>query len=100
MFLGAFSIASWLGALVGLVVVVFGMMTALLPQEVLPSFWANGIYPWVPQPFIATGLRDILYMGAGALPRGTGGLVIYGVIGLALLVGSAFVRPRSRSGWC
>ena len=95
LFLGAFNVAFPLGVLVVIGALLCGMMTAVLPPEVLPAFWANWIYPWVPQPFIAGGLRDILYMGAGLMPRGSGGLFALGGIGLALVIASGFIPGRT-----
>lgn len=84
-----------LGVLLAFTVVLLGMMTAVLPVEVLPAFWADWIATWVPQPFIAGGLRDILYMGAELMPRGSGALLVHGVVGLALLVVAGFVPARA-----
>ncbi|WRS29226.1 ABC transporter permease [Actinomycetaceae bacterium MB13-C1-2] len=97
LFLGAFDIAVPLGALAVLLVLFCGMMTAVLPAEMLPPFWANWIVPWVPQPFIAQGIRDILYMGAGLMPRGTGGLLIIGGVGLLLAIAAAFIPSRAKN---
>jgi hypothetical protein len=95
LFLGAFSVAFPLGAVLAFMVVLCGMMTAVLPPETLPASWAYGISPWVPQPFIAGGLRDILYMGAGLMPRGSGGLLALGGAGLALLIVGGVIPGRS-----
>lgn len=96
LFLGAFNIALPVGALAVLLVFVCGMMTAVLPAEMLPVFWADWIYPWVPQPFIADGIRDILYMGADLMPRGSGGLLGIGCVGIVLLAVSGLIS-RSTS---
>jgi len=95
LFLGAFSVAFPLGVVLAFTVVLCGMMTAVLPPETLPAFWADWISPWVPQPFIAGGLRDILYMGAGLMPRGSGGLLALGGAGLALLIVGGVLPGRS-----
>lgn len=97
LFLGAFNVALPVGGLAVLGVLSFGMMTSVLTAEVLPAFWANWIYPWVPQPAVAGGLRDILYMGAGLMPRGSGSLLILGVIGLALLAVAGIIPNRKRA---
>lgn len=97
LFLGAFNLAVPLGGLMVFGVLLCGMMTAILTPEVLPAFWANWIYPWVPQPFIAGGLRDILFMGADLMPRGSGGLLALGSVGLALAAFSCFVPGRTKA---
>lgn len=96
LFLGAFNLAPPLGIFVVVGAVLCGMMTGVLPREALPAFWADWIYPWVPQPFLAGGTRDILYMGADLMPRGSAGLLTIGGAGLVLLIASGFV-PANRS---
>jgi len=95
LFIGAFDIHIAVGALLLILVIFCGMMTAVLPPEALPGFWANWIYPWVPQHFVGQGIRDILFMGAGLMPRGTGGLLITGGIGLVITLVSAFIPTRA-----
>ena len=94
LFLGSFGIAVPIGALVVLFALICGMMTAVLPAEMLPAFWADWIYPWSPQHFIGDGIRDILYRGADLMPAGTGGLLMIGGVGLVLLVLSGFLPSR------
>src|SRR5690606_4446347 len=83
------------GGLLAFTVVLCGMMTAALPAEALPGFWRYGIAPWVPQPMIAGGLRDILYVGADLMPRGSGGLALIGRSGLVLLVIAGLIPRRT-----
>lgn len=100
LFLGAFDVSIALGGFAVVVVLFCGMMTAVLPPEMLPTFWAEWIAPWAPQAFIGQGLRDILYMGAGLMPRGSGGLLALGGAGLALVAVSALfpIRKLEQSG--
>lgn len=97
LFLGAFNIALPVDGLVALFAFLCGMMLAALPKEMLPTFWADWIYPWAPQPRIADGLRDILYRGAELMPMGTGGLLLLGGIGIVLLVIAALIPARAIS---
>jgi len=94
LFLGAFNVAQPLGGLVAFCVVLGGMMTATLPREMLPTFWADWVYPVTPQHMIADGIRDMLYRGADLMPHGTSGLLVVGGVGLALLVVAAVVPRR------
>lgn len=66
-----------LGAIVLAVVVVCGLTTALLPYELLPAFWRDWLYPWVPQRFVADGLRQVLYEGAGGW--NSAGATLFGI---------------------
>lgn len=83
--LGSFNIAFPLGVVVALCIVVLGSMTAALPAEMLPSLWADWIYPWAPQHFMGDGIRDILYRGADLMPQGSTGLLAVGSLGLGLI---------------
>lgn len=94
LFLGSFNVALPLGGLVALFGLLCGMMTAVLPREMLPSFWADWIYPWAPQHFTGDGIRDILYRGADLMPMGTSGLLLLGGIGIVLIVLSGFIPGR------
>lgn len=96
LFIGSFNISTLLGVLVVVFALLCGMLTAVLPAELLPAFWADWIYPWSPQHFIGDGIRDILYRGAGLWPRGAGGLLALGGIGLALAGLSALISGRSK----
>ncbi|MFC7766462.1 hypothetical protein [Leucobacter soli] len=101
LFLGAFNVAMPFGALVALYAFLLAMMTAALPQEMLPAFWAEWVYPWTPQHMIGDGIRDILYRGADLMPRGSSGLLAIGGTGLALLILSGFIperKAKSESG--
>jgi hypothetical protein len=94
--LGAFGIAAPLGALIAVCVFALGMMTGALPVEMLPPFWADYVAPWAPQHFLGNGIRDVLYMGAGLLPRGSGGLLAIAGVGIALLVVAGLLPRRPR----
>ena len=56
-----------LGALVGITTFALGMSCAMLAPEMLPPFWQEWVYPWVPQHFLGDGVRAIIYLGTDAL---------------------------------
>ncbi|MDR1824011.1 MAG: ABC transporter permease [Bifidobacteriaceae bacterium] len=93
-FLGALSLAVPLGALAIILVFGAGMSSAMLAREMLPGFWQDWIYPWVPQHYIALGDSSIIYMGGGAWTPGSLPLVITALVGLALLALAAIVPTR------
>lgn len=84
-----------LGALVAVCVFALGMGTAMLAPEMLPSFWADWVYPWAPQAAIGDGIRSIVYMGADAFEVGLPQLLTSGAIGLVALV-TAVLVPVSK----
>ena len=94
---GALREAGLLEVLAAAAVFLCGMMTGVLPAEMLPTFWADWIQPWAPQHFVGDGVRDILYRGTDLMPHGTGGLLAIGGTGLVLLV-VAGLLPRRPHG--
>ena len=55
-----------LGALAGVTTFALGMSCAMLAPEMLPPFWQEWVYPWVPQHYLGDGIRGIIYLGAGS----------------------------------
>lgn len=90
---GSINWAGMAGMLVPVGVLVLGLGAADLPYEFLPSFWQNWIYPWNPLRFLAEGGRALLYQGAGWWNAATLGLVVTGLIGIALVTTSV-ATPR------
>lgn len=62
---GIGNIALGLGVLVAICTIAFGMMTGILPQQALPVFWQDWVYPWAPQHYFGDGVRSILYQNEG-----------------------------------
>lgn len=84
-----------LGIIVLAVVVVCGLTAALLPYELLPAFWQDWLYPWVPQRFVADGLRQVLYEGAEAWNNAGATLFGIAVAGTAVSLLS-LVKPTAQ----
>jgi ABC-type multidrug transport system permease subunit len=70
------------------------MATAMLAKEMLPGFWRDWIYPWVPQRFVADGIKSIFYMGGGAWNSASLALLITGCVGLVLMALAVFIPRR------
>lgn len=97
LFVGCLDVAAPLGAAVIIVCFAGGMTCGNLPYELLPTFYQDWLYPWVPQRFIGDGVRQIFYTGATFANPAAVGLAGAGVIGIAALCLAPFV-PRSASG--
>ena len=98
LFVGCLDIAAPLGALVILACLGCGMACATLPPEMLPAFWQDWIYPWVPQHYLADGIRYVLfYEGNGVLDGPAVYFVAIAGVGLALMVLALCVRRQRRS---
>lgn len=84
--LGCFDIALPLGIVVAVTLLALGNMLAVLPYEVLPSFWQGFVFPWAPQRFIGEGLREVLYLGSGPLNSAALPLLVVAAVGAVLLI--------------
>ncbi|PLS31857.1 ABC-2 family transporter protein [Bifidobacterium margollesii] len=93
---GLLNIALPLGVLTGILTLGLGMTTGIFPYELLPDFWRNWVYGWVPQRFIGEGARAVLYNGDGWWNSATGPLWVMVGIGLVIVV-IAGVLPLNRA---
>lgn len=75
-----------LGALFAIGVFVIGMGTAMLPAEMMPTFWADWVFPWAPQAHLGQGVRTIVYCGQTPSTTDAGPLLAFAVIGAAALL--------------
>lgn len=91
-FVGALDIAAPLGGLAIASTFAFGMMTAMLPREMMPDFWRNWVCPWSPQYNIGEGVRAIVHFDSGIWTSGTPTLLAFGVVGIILLSLVALVK--------
>ncbi|WP_078395805.1 YhgE/Pip domain-containing protein [Shouchella patagoniensis] len=63
MILAVLSIVGIRGVPLFVVLLFFGAPLLSLAPEMMPSFYANWIYPWLPMRFMVEGLRDLFYFG-------------------------------------
>ena len=85
LFFGALTIHPALGVFVILAVFV-GLLCGIVPQQLLPAFWADFFHPWEPVRFLGDGLRGIMIIGQGPWPNGAWELSIAGGVGFVLLI--------------
>jgi hypothetical protein len=81
------------GISIFVLIMALGLIASNLPYELLPTFWQDWIYPWIPLRFVSEGLRSVFYMGEGVFNGATGVLMWIGAGGLVLLLLSVF-KPR------
>jgi len=91
LFLG---IASWIGygaVPILILLMFFGAPLLQTVPEMLPAFYADWMYPWLPMRFMLDGIKDILFYGGGVWNASTAILLTLAGIGVALtlLKGSA-----------
>ncbi len=97
-FVGLCDIALPLGALVAIGTFALGMGTAILGPEMLPSFWADWIYPWAPQAHIGNGVRTIIYFGHMPNQPDLVPLAVFGIVGILALIGAALLPKKGSIG--
>jgi hypothetical protein len=83
------------GIAIPAVIVLLGMSTIQVPVGMLPGFWQNWVAPWVPQRYIADGVKDIALFGSNDLGDPVLVLSITAITGVVLLI-TAVVRPVIR----
>lgn len=82
-----------IGVLLMLTTFALGLNTAVIPVEMLPTFWADWVAPWAPQFHIGQALRNIIFADAGAFSTGVVPMLIWGVVGVVAL-GIALLLPQ------
>ena len=84
--LGLANIAVPLGLVCGVLGMGLGMTSGLFPRELLPGFWQDWVYGWVPQRFIGDGVRAVLYHGDGWWNAASEPLMVVLCVGLVILI--------------
>lgn len=97
LFVGCLDIAVPFGAVVILICFAGGMACGNLPYELLPTFYQDWLYPWVPQHFIGDGVRQIFYTNGTFANSAATGLVWTGIIGAIALCVAPFIPHVTRN---
>lgn len=84
--LSLMNIALPLGVVCGVLGLGLGMTSGLFPYELLPAFWRDWVYGWVPQRYIGDGVRAVLYSGDGWWNAGSEPLMAVLCVGLVIFV--------------
>ena len=74
------------GALIAVCVFALGLGTAMLPAEMMPTFWADWVFPWAPQAHLGQGVRTIVYCGQTPGMADAGPLLAFAAVGIAALL--------------
>ncbi|TPF94384.1 YhgE/Pip domain-containing protein [Bifidobacterium sp. UTBIF-78] len=95
--LALMNIAMPLGAICGVLGLGLGMTSGLFPYELLPGFWRDWVYGWVPQRYIGDGVRAVLYSGDGWWNAASEPLMIVMCVGLVVFI-VAGLLPLGKRG--
>ena len=98
LFMGLCDLCFPVGVLLSLATFVLGLSTAMLPVEMLPSFWADHVFPWAPQARIGQSIRAIVYFGTGPLEGDAETMLAIAAVGLAAFLFAALVPFHGKGG--
>ena len=82
------------GAIIFVTLMLLGLVASNLPYEILPTFWQNYVYPWIPMRFMGDGIKEIFYMDGGLWNDGTKVLAWFGAAGILLTLLSALKKDK------
>lgn len=94
---GFANIALGLGVLVAFCIIALGMMTGILPIQVLPMFWQEWVCPWAPQRAASEGIRAVLYLGEGWMNTQTATFGWIAIGGIVLSALALFMPKKTRA---
>ena len=95
--LALMNIAMPLGVICGVLGLGLGMTSGLFPYELLPGFWRDWVYGWVPQRYIGDGVRAVLYGGDGWWNAASEPLMVVVCVGLVVFI-VAGLLPLGKRG--
>jgi hypothetical protein len=82
------------GGVLLVLMMLMGLLASNLPYEILPTFWQNYIYPWIPMRFLGDGLKEIFYLGGDAWNPSTQILAWIGFGGIVLSLLSVYKKQK------
>lgn len=83
------------GAVIFVTLLLLGLVASNLPYEILPTFWQNYVYPWIPMRFMGDGIKEIFYLDGGIWNDGTQMLAWFGCGGILLTLLSALKKEKT-----
>lgn len=83
------------GVVIFVTLMLLGLVASSLPYEILPVFWQQYVYPWMPMRFMSDGIKEIFYLGGGIWNAGTQVLIWFGAGGILLILLSALKKEKA-----
>lgn len=75
----------------------FSLPLLQLGPEMLPTFYYNWIYPWLPMRFMFDGLREILYFNGPVWSTSTSVLIWIALISIFVLIANSWMPLKQNS---
>ena len=92
------AVLSWIGmggVAIFVLFMFFGLPLLQLAPEMLPDFYRDWIYPWLPMRFMFDGVRQILFFDGGAWNSSTMVLVWIAVVSILVHLSKAFMPMKN-----
>jgi ABC-2 family transporter protein len=83
------------GVVIFVTLMLLGLVASNLPYEILPTFWQDYVYPWIPMRFMSDGIKEIFYMNGGIWNAGTQVLTGFGATGILLTLLSVLKKEKA-----
>lgn len=83
------------GVVIFVTLMLLGLVASSMPYEILPIFWQDYVYPWIPMRFMSDGIKEIFYMNGGIWNAGTQVLAWFGAAGILLILLSALKKEKA-----
>lgn len=83
------------GVIIFVTLMLLGLVASSMPYEILPVFWQDYIYPWIPMRFMSDGIKEIFYMGGSIWNPGTHVLAWFGAGGVLLILLSVLKKEKA-----
>ena len=75
----------------------FGLPLVQLVPEMMPQFYADWVYPWIPMRFLFDGLKEILYFNGQVWNGSTQVLCWLAAVGVLLVLANGSSKQESKS---
>ncbi|MGM9950076.1 MAG: YhgE/Pip domain-containing protein [Lysinibacillus sp.] len=75
----------------------YGLPLLQLAPEMMPAFYKEWIYPWLPMRFMFDGVKEILFFNGEVWNNGAVRLLWIAAVGTVLLLGKIFMPVRQES---
>lgn len=74
----------------------FGLPLVQLVPEMMPEFYANWVYPWVPMRFLFDGLKEVLYFSGDAWNTSAQVLCWMAVAGTVFVIAKGSAKQKNK----
>lgn len=96
MILAVLSLIGFGGMPIFILILFFGAPLLALAPELMPSFYQNWVYPWLPMRFMIEGLREIFFFDKGLSWNMISTQIWIGITGAIIILGTVFKKNNEK----